>query len=162
MKKVLVTLGEGGHTAPMLRLVGMLGKAYRYSYVVVRGDPVSERKIKTQGRVFRVTRPRTKAQGRLVAVLNTLLNFFESLAVLLRARPYAIMTAGPGMALPLMVWGKLLRRKIVYVECSSRVSTKSATGKWVEKLGLAGLFFVQWETMTKVYPKSIYKGRLTG
>ena len=57
---ILVALGEGGHTKEMLTLVDMLGDDYAYAYIIVADDPISEKKIRRPGPVYRVQRPRDK------------------------------------------------------------------------------------------------------
>jgi hypothetical protein len=55
-------------------------------------------------------------------------------------------------------WGKMLGKKIIYFETFARVTDKTISGKLVYPI--ADLFFVQWESMLKIYPKALYKGGL--
>ena len=54
--------------------------------------------------------------------------------------------------------GKLLGKKIIFIESWSRIYKKSSSGKFAYLF--ANLFFVQWPEMKKQYPKAIYAGRL--
>ena len=63
MTRVLVVLGEGGHTRQMLQLLDQLGPAYQYLYVLAAEDELSAQKIRLPGEVQRVGRPRSKVRG---------------------------------------------------------------------------------------------------
>ncbi|MCB0166213.1 MAG: hypothetical protein KDI79_18425, partial [Anaerolineae bacterium] len=58
--KILVVLGDGGHTRDTLKLVEMLGPKYEYSYLMAQADQISEKKIEFPGQVYRVVTPRDK------------------------------------------------------------------------------------------------------
>ena len=58
-KKILVILGSGGHTAQMLKLMGLLGNKYEYEYVVHDDDTQSPRKV--NGKVYTIVNPRVFA-----------------------------------------------------------------------------------------------------
>jgi UDP-N-acetylglucosamine:LPS N-acetylglucosamine transferase len=62
------------------------------------------------------------------------------------------------MAVPFSVLGKLLGKKVIFVEDYSRVSKASTSGKIIYRF--SDLFFVQWPELKAVYPKGIYAGRL--
>jgi UDP-N-acetylglucosamine:LPS N-acetylglucosamine transferase len=158
MMKVLVVLGEGGHTTEMLRLVESLGPIYDYSYLSPAHDRTSEGKIKIAGLVYRSSLPRKKNTPPWTTFKLSLLCAVQQLWVLLRVRPKAILSTGAGIAVPVSVFGRLLGVKIIHVETASRVHTLSLTGRIMYRL--AHLFFVQWEPLKQEYPKAIYAGRL--
>ncbi len=156
--KLLVVLGEGGHSKEMLALVDLLGDRYAYAYLLTHEDNLSAGKIRTAGARYRVARPRGKSGSWALAVLRTLLCAAQSLVALLRARPDAIVHCGPAVALPVSVWAKLLRKPVIFVETGSRVHRLSLTGRLMRPL--ADLYFVQWPQLLGVYPQAIYAGRL--
>ena len=45
MVKILVVLGDGGHSTEMLKLLELLGPDYAYSYMMATHDTISEEKI---------------------------------------------------------------------------------------------------------------------
>jgi beta-1,4-N-acetylglucosaminyltransferase len=155
--KILVVLGDGGHSTEMLRLLKVLGPGYEYSYMMTRDDLISEGKIMWEGPVYRVPLPLGKhSSGRNpIRVIRSVL---KQLVVLLRARPRAILSTGANVAVPISVWGRMIGVKIIHIETGSRVYTMSSTGKLMYRI--AHLFFVQWEPLQKDYPKAIYAGRL--
>ena len=158
MSKLLIVLGEGGHSKEMLALAALLGQEYEYAYVLTREDALSEAKIALDGPRYRVIRPRSKNDPAWMAALKLLLCFWQSLAVVWRAQPDAILSSGPAVAIPFAFWGKLLGRAVIFVETGSRVHRLSLTGRLMRRL--ADLFFVQWPELRQAHPKAIYAGRL--
>ncbi len=158
MVRLLIVLGSGGHTKEMLRLVDLLGPQYEYCYLVAADDDLSVSRIRHAGPVRRVIRPRWKNTSLPTAVLRTLLSAGQALGVLLSLRPRAVISAGPGPAVPVSLLAKLLRIKVIYIETGSRIFALSSSGKILYKL--ADLFFVQWPELLPLCPRAIYAGRL--
>ena len=156
--KILVVLGEGGHTTELLRLVDLLGDRYEYHYMVTREDNLSASRIKHRGPLYSLSRPRGKDTGMAGAVWRTLLAGVQSLPVIWRIRPTAVLSTGPAIAVPVSLIGKLLGARIIFVETGSRVTTLSWTGRIVYRW--ADLFFVQWPQLAEHLPRAIYAGRL--
>jgi len=155
---VLIVLGSGGHTKEMLRLVDLLGPNYRYAYLISTDDELSVQRIQVPGPVYRVLRPRWKATRLPMVVVRTLLSTVQAVLALLRARPAAIISAGPGPAVPASLLAKLLGIKVIYIETGSRIFSLSSSGKILYRF--ADLFFVQWPELLPLCPKAIYAGRL--
>ncbi|MCK4983076.1 MAG: hypothetical protein KAS17_09145 [Victivallaceae bacterium] len=84
--------------------------------------------------------------------------FIIGLFIVLKYRPHIVISTGAEIALPYIIFSKLfLRSKIIYIECSAQVTTKSHTGRFVYYL--ADRFYVQWLPLLKVYgKKAVYKG----
>lgn len=164
--KILVVLGDGGHTTEMIRLVNSLGSHYEYSYLMVSSDRVSEGMITWPGPIYRVRRALYKGQldhGLFRAIFQprfvyTLYGIFQQIVVWFKVRPRVILSTGAVVSVPISVFGRLMGTKIIHVETGARVFTMSFTGKIMYHI--SHLFFVQWEPLLKDYPKSIYAGRL--
>ena len=155
--RTLVVLGDGGHTIQILRLVELLGPDYEYHYMMSASDRISEAKIKWRGPVYRVPLPLGKySDGRGLG--RALRASSRQLSVFLRVRPAVILSMGANIAVPISVIGRVMGAKVIHVESASRVYSISATGKLMYRV--AHLFFVQWESLQKDYPKAIYAGRL--
>lgn len=164
MRKLLIHLGMGGHTSQILRLVDMLGsnnqKDYKYEYLIGHDDQISAKKIKFSGKIYRSKNPRLMKDKSLLKVsLNMIPTTIQALKILRRSRPYAVVSAGPSSAIPLFWLAKLMGIKTIFVESWVRVHHQSQTGKLVYPV--SDLFFVQWKSMKKVYPKAVYAGRLS-
>jgi beta-1,4-N-acetylglucosaminyltransferase len=156
--RLLVVLGEGGHTTELLKLVDLLGDAYDYYYIIPKEDNLSAGHTEYPGPIYTLTRPRGKRTKTLDSILRTLLAGIESLWVLLRVRPAAVLSTGPAIAVPVSVIGRLLGARIIFVETGSRVTTLSLTGRIMYRW--ADLFFVQWPQLAEKLPRAIYAGRL--
>lgn len=156
MVKVLAILGKGGHTAQMLRLLKRMPKDYEYSYVICYEDPISEKKV--EGLVYKVNMPSMEGDSNLRKAIRTLRTVFQAVIELIKDNPDVVITAGPGVGAVFSYMGKLLRKKVIFIESWSRVYSKSHSGRIVYPI--ADLFFVQWKEMKKLYPNAIYAGRL--
>jgi len=159
--RVLVVLGEGGHTVEMIRLVDLLGPKYEYHYMLVKEETLSEKKIHIPGPTYACNRPQWKVEPQGKVLLRYLRLTWQSLWVLARARPHALLHSGPGIAIPVAVLAWLFCIPIIYVENGARVHHPSRTGRLMYRL--ANLFFVQWpELQEEVFPEAIYAGMLHG
>ncbi len=156
--KLLVVLGEGGHTTELLNLVDLLGNCYTYHYIISKEDNLSADRIRCPGPIYHLPRPRGKDTGTLSAIFYTLLAGVKALVVLLLVRPVAILSTGPAIAVPTSILGRLLGVKIIFVETGSRVKALSLTGRIMYRW--ANLFFVQWPQLAEKLPRAIYAGRL--
>jgi beta-1,4-N-acetylglucosaminyltransferase len=158
MIKLIIVLGEGGHTTEMLHLVKLLGEHYDYSYAVSKEDMLSATRIIFPGQVFKLNRPRGKSTRVLSAIFRTILCFLKSLQICLHVRPHAVISTGPAIAVPISLVSKLFGARIIFIETGSRVKTLSFTGRIM--YSCADLFFVQWPQLVARWPRGIYAGRL--
>jgi beta-1,4-N-acetylglucosaminyltransferase len=156
--RLLAVLGEGGHTSQLLKLVRLLGDSYAYHYMICKEDSLSESRIEYAGPIYRVPRPRGKHSGILGSALRTVVAGIKSIWILACARPYAIISAGPAVAVPVSLLGKLLGIRIIFLESASRVTGLSLSGRIMYQW--ADLFFVQWPQLAEELPRAIFAGRL--
>jgi UDP-N-acetylglucosamine:LPS N-acetylglucosamine transferase len=156
--KQLVVLGDGGHTAEIVRLEELLGSDYDYAYVIATSDYISESKIPIEGSVYRTIRPRAKGDRLWQDAWKLVYSFCRAAWLLHRARPDVVLGSGPAVMVPIALLGKLTGAKIIFIETGSRVTALSLTGRIM--LRVADLFFVQWEQLQKRYPQTIFAGRL--
>ena len=158
MLKLLIVLGEGGHTKEMLTLTQRLGDEFAYSYLLTQEDELSAAKIEIPGPEYRVARPRSKDDPNWLAGIKLLRCAWQSLLVMLKARPNAIIHCGPAVAIPISLWAKLFHRAVIFVETGSRIHQPSLTGRLMRRL--ADLYFVQWPELAEACREAIYAGRL--
>ncbi|MCG2827371.1 MAG: hypothetical protein L6265_12345 [Thermoplasmatales archaeon] len=90
--------------------------------------------------------------------LKTPVNFLQSLKILLKEKPDVIITTGAGSALSLCYLGKFFRKKIIFIESFSRVTTPSLFGRLVAPI--SDLVIVQWEPLLKYYKKAVCGGSI--
>ena len=77
---------------------------------------------------------------------------------------------GPGTCIPLCAAAFVARvfapfasgaaPAVVYVESIARVASLSLSGKLLYHLRLADAVYVQWEGLTRKYPRTTYAGRI--
>jgi beta-1,4-N-acetylglucosaminyltransferase len=157
--KLIIVLGSGGHTTQIVRITEMLYDSYDFEYVANNDDDKSIKKIKFSGDVHVIPRPRRVYDKSVVrSIFLTINSIFKSFSIIMNSKSVGIVSAGPGLAVPLFIWASIFRKKRIFIESWSRVTTKSTTGKICYYL--SNLFFVQWPELIKRYPKAIYAGRL--
>lgn len=86
------------------------------------------------------------------------INTLHSLLIWLKEKPEAVITTGTMVALPLCLFAKLLRKKVVFIESFARIYDGTRTGKFMYKI--ADLFIYQWETLEHLYPKGVFGGSI--
>ena len=89
-------------------------------------------------------------------IFKLIWNCFVSLFLYLKYHPDYIITTGVHTAGPMCCIGKIFGSRIIYVETFANMVTKTATGRLIYPI--SDLFVVQWESMKKLYPNSIYGG----
>jgi beta-1,4-N-acetylglucosaminyltransferase len=156
--KIMIVLGSGGHTAEMVRLTEEMGPN-EYEYVVASDDLLSAGKTLYPGKVHRVMNPRSrKDRSVLYVALKTLVALAQSAWVVGRSRAEVIIGCGPALAVPVMLAGKLMRRRLVFIEHSARIRTRSTSGRLLYPL--VDLFVVQWPSLQQRYKRAVWRGRL--
>lgn len=160
MKKpnVLYILGSGGHTAQMIELSKQLGNNINYFYLIQKDDNISSSKTIYSGKKIFVFRCRKIKDSKLKSFFKTVALFFKAISILKKNKIDVIISAGPGIAIPFCFAGKLLKKKIIFIESWSRINTRSISGRLIYPI--ADLFFVQWKENLKNYPKAKFCGRL--
>jgi UDP-N-acetylglucosamine:LPS N-acetylglucosamine transferase len=152
-------MGEGGHSKQCLRILELLGAhGYRYSYILVAGDRVTRSKLIEPGAVYRVLRPGSIKSNRFLRLLLLPISMLQSAAVVARVRPDAVLSTGPGVAVPVCLAARVLGARVIFVEDICRVRQLSLTGRLMRSL--ADLYFVQWEDLRSAVPRAVYAGRV--
>jgi len=89
-------------------------------------------------------------------IFKFLILFIKAIVILCKEKPDVIISTGALAAYPFCLVGKIMGKKIIYIESFARVDNPSLTGKLVYKF--ADLFIVQWEELLNYYPKAVYTG----
>lgn len=84
------------------------------------------------------------------------LNLWEAFRILRKKRPDVILSTGAGPAVPFALIGRLLGICVVYVETITSVRVPSLTGRIMYRL--ANIFYYQWETLGRYFPRGICGG----
>ncbi len=89
-------------------------------------------------------------------IFKFIANMFRAIKIYHKEKPDIMITTGVLAIIPMALIMKLHRKKLVYIESFAKVTSKTLSGKLLYKF--ADQFYVQWESMLKLYPKAIYKG----
>lgn len=91
-------------------------------------------------------------------IKNLIRNIPVAWRVLKKEKPDLIISSGAAIAVPFFYLGKLMGKKLIYIEVFDRVDKPTMSGKMVYPI--TDKFIVQWEEQLKVYPKAINLGSL--
>jgi len=88
---------------------------------------------------------------------NLVKNLRLAWRIVRRENPRAILSTGAALAVPFFLVGRLLGKRLVYVDSLTRVQTISLSGRLVYPL--ASAFFVQWPSAAR-RRRARYAGRV--
>ncbi|MGR0331636.1 PssD/Cps14F family polysaccharide biosynthesis glycosyltransferase [Bacillus cereus] len=81
---------------------------------------------------------------------------FQSIFILLKEKPDVVISTGALATVPMCLLAKLFKKKLIFIESFSKITSPTITGKLMYKY--ADLFLVQWEDMKQFYPDATYGG----
>lgn len=152
--KLLVAASAGGHAndlGALLERAEELWPTKPRVYVTtseVRADAFRNRGMRVY--VVREADRRTP----ISAIVAT----FQTLRVVWRERPTAIVTTGAMPMAIMCVWGRLFGAKIAWVDCLSQVDTLSLSGRAIRRL--AHLTLTQWPEVATRFRNVEYAGEV--
>lgn len=152
-KKVLFIASTGGHLSELLQLNQMF-QNYNYHLITEKTDSTKDLKNKHYKRIDYLIFG-TK-DHKFSYIFKFSWNCIKSLFLYLKIRPEYLITTGTHTAVPMCYIGKFFGTKIIFIETFANSKTRTMSGGIVYPI--ADLFIVQWETMLKIYPKSVYGG----
>lgn len=152
-EKVCFLASSGGHLEEISRLVEIEEK-YDNLLVTEKGGFDELHFGKKVIHVYQINRKEILFPFKFIGLI------FKAFKILLKEKPTVLISTGALATVPFCMVGKLLKKRIIYIESFARVDTPSLTGKIMYKLKLANLFVVQWEDMLKYFPKAIIGGRI--
>ena len=133
LPSVLIVCSPGGHLQQMLALEHAWADLER-TWVTLPAPDVEH--LLEGEEVITAHGPTNRS------IVNLVRNLPLAWRVVRRRDPDVILSTGAALAVPFFVVGKLLRRKLVYVESLTRIESVSLSGRLVYPL--ADDFFVQW------------------
>ena len=89
-------------------------------------------------------------------VIKLLILFIESFIIFIKERPEVVISTGALATVPICLLSKLFRKRLIYIESFSKITTPTMTGKFVSKM--ADLVIIQWADLKRFYPNAIYGG----
>lgn len=149
--KVCYTASSGGHLEELFQLKELFHQDEDFILTEKSSHSVTDWFKK----VYEVTQINRKEIMFVPKFVNL---FFKSFWLLLKERPDIILSTGALATFPISLLGKIMGKRIIYIESFARVDNPSLTGKLMYKI--ADLFIVQWEDMLSVYPNAVYGGAI--
>ena len=148
-KKLCFAASTGGHFEQLSMLKPLMEK---YDSCVVTEKTQYKAIIKDQKMYYMHQVNRKESFYLFWMVINA----FRSISILIKEKPDVVITTGVLAMIPLCLLSKIFKKKSIYIESFAKISSPTKTGKLIYKY--ADLFYVQWESMLKFYPKAIYLG----
>ena len=149
-KKICLVSSCGGH---FMELMQLLSAVKEHDFYIVTEKNIASKAIVEKYRHYYLVQQERKS---LSFLFKFAYNIIASLLYLVKENPSIIITTGAGASYPTCKLGKLLGKKVIYVESFAKLDDKSVTGEMVYPF--ADYFFVQWEEMIRVYPNALYHG----
>lgn len=147
--KVCFAASSGGHLDELMKMKPVMDK-YESFIVTEKTNYIPDTGNTKVHFVKQINRKEKKFP--ILLIQNT----FISIKILLKERPDVIVTTGVLSVIPLCLIGKLFGTKLIYLESIANVHTGTMTGRLLYKF--ADKFYIQWESLKKIYPKGIYVG----
>lgn len=141
-KKIMYVSGPGGHFTEIERLFEIFPEHEKFIVTCKRQDTEA---YETNLRKYFITAPYRN-------ILRLIINFFQSMLIIIRERPQFVITTGAGIGLFCCYLAKLFGAKITHIECSAQVSSPSMFGRLISPI--VSKRFVQWESMLQFYPNA--------
>lgn len=157
--RILITVAGGGFFWQSRAVARGLSEGFELHYATVEPAHVWANAGLPPG-VFHelpgITTQGERAWTRKAA--NFMSNALRALRVVREVNPDAIVCIASSVAVPLCLWGKLLKKETVFIESITRVSHPSTTGKIIDRLRLCDRFYVQWPEAMALYKRAVYRG----
>lgn len=147
--RVLLIGTAGGHFEQLKQLKGLERK---YEIFYVTNKNVSNKSSNLID--YFIHSPHGK--NLIETAVGYFINAIEALFILIRVRPNIIISTGAGIAVPIILIGKIMQIKIIFIESFARVNKPSRTGKFVYKY--CDTFIVQHRKLCDEFPNAIYGG----
>tara|TARA_B110000211_G_C13916170_1_gene480577 strand:+ start:430 stop:882 length:453 start_codon:yes stop_codon:yes gene_type:complete len=92
----------------------------------------------------------------ILFIIKIIRNTFKSLVIFIKEKPDIIICTGALSTIPFCIISKIFNSKLIYIESYAKVHMGSITGRLMYLI--ADKFYVQWDSMLKIYPNAIFKG----
>ena len=146
-KRIIFVSSSGGHFTQLLQLEKLF-KKYEYMIITEKNQVVLSLLDKYNIKFLKYSTRKKMITFPFVFIYNSIL----SLYYIITFRPNFIISTGAGATVPICYIGKLLGKKIVFIESYARRNSKSLSGKLIYPI--SNLFIVQWDSMLELYPKA--------
>ncbi|WP_294368357.1 PssD/Cps14F family polysaccharide biosynthesis glycosyltransferase [uncultured Clostridium sp.] len=149
MRKVCFIASTGGHFEQLMMLRPLMDKYESFIVTEKTGYDV----INDNKKIYYLSQVNRQEKTFLFKMV---LNFIKSLNLFIKERPDVVISTGALATIPMCIFAKIFKKKIIFIESFAKVNSPTLTGKFVYKF--ADQFYVQWEQMKEYYPNAIFKG----
>ncbi len=146
--KICLACSAGGHLAEMLQLSEFYSGHGHFFLTFRRADTES---LAKKEKVFFAELP-----GR--NPIETIKCFFQCIEALRKENPQVVVSTGADLGIVACLAGKLLGKKIVFIESFCRPEKPGISGAIAYLF--ADLFIYQWKELEKFYPRGVFGGSI--
>lgn len=147
--KICFAASTGGHFEQLMMLKPLMDK---YDSFIITEK--TQYKSNTKGiRTYYLNQVNRKE---LTCCPRMIANVFKIFRIYSKEQPDLIICTGVLAMLPMCLWMKLKKKKVIYIESFAKVTSPTLSGKLMYKY--ADQFYVQWPQMKEIYPNAIYLG----
>ncbi len=149
IKKICFAASSGGHYEQLMMLKPLMEK---YPSFIITEKTLYDAKLDGEKTYYLLQVNRKEK----IFLPRMFINIIRSFGIYLKEKPDIIICTGVLATIPICLIAKVFRKKLIYIESFAKVTSPTESGKLLYKF--ADQFYVQWESMKKVYPKAIYLG----
>lgn len=149
MKKICFIASTGGHFEQLMMLKPLMNKYD--SFIVTEKTEYSVGK--DDKKIYYLRQVNRNEKSFIPKIIS---NSIKTMGIFFKEKPDVVISTGALSTIPMCIFAKLLRKKLIFIESFAKVNSPTLTGKLLYKF--ADQFYVQWEDMLKIYPNAIYKG----
>jgi UDP-N-acetylglucosamine:LPS N-acetylglucosamine transferase len=154
---IFLCYGEGGHEAQMASFYKQIPEDAGIHYLKLC-EGKNTPKLPADYHLLPLRSKYNKCISIFLFPVAVIYDFIKIFGLVIKYCPCGLVSVGPGSGIIAGIIFKLLEKKIIYIETRSRFLTMSLTGKFFYHL--ASRFYVQHQSLLKLYPKAIYAGLL--
>lgn len=149
MKKICFIASTGGHFEQLMMLKPLMDKYESFIVTEKTGYSV----IKDDSKIYYLNQVNRHEK---TFIFKMIANSFKSFKIFFKERPDVVISTGALSTIPMCIFAKILKKKIIFIESFAKVTSPTLTGKLIYKF--ADQFYVQWEQMKEHYPDAICEG----
>lgn len=150
MPGICLIASAGGHFEQLKQLLKLNKKQYKLFYITNK-CPATENLEYVSDYIIS-----PHGKNKYETIFGYLRNMIQAVKIVIKRKPDIIISTGAGICIPLCLFGKLLKIKIIFIESFARIERPSKTGEILYKF--ADVFIIQHEELKRFYPKAIYGG----
>ena len=147
--KICFAASSGGHLEQLMMLYPMMKNHKSFILTEKTKYKFSTNDIKA----YDVTQMN---RHEFLFVIKLLILIIESLIIFLKEKPEVVISTGALATIPICLLSKLFRKKLIFIESFSKITSPTMTGKLMSKI--ADLVIIQWDDLKRFYPNAIYGG----